>query len=129
MCKPGDKKIIDGVTLTYRADGRWVDNGGTVWAISENSLSADKEVRCGIGFASLPQGDRFTDGCRAHDFAFSNSNFQSYHTRSEADRMLLNHLLLISGNNRVRRLAAHAMYRLTRAVSWLFWDDPKTRWK
>ncbi|MBX9584730.1 MAG: hypothetical protein K2X87_30875 [Gemmataceae bacterium] len=121
------KRSIHGIEITRGPDGLWRDDQGTVYALVDAAASADPVVRAGVGPLSLPADHWSTDGVRAHDFAFSSPTYQRSHARSEADRMLLDHLLLVAGERPGRRAAAYAFYGLSRAFSWLFWEDRATR--
>jgi hypothetical protein len=123
------KKVIHGIEITKGPDGQWRDVNGTVYAVLDPSSSVDDTVRAGVGPLSMPAGHWTADAARAHDFAFGSPEYQRTHTRSRADRMLLDHLLQVAGTDKGRRALAYTFYALSRAFSWAFWENPDTRWK
>lgn len=122
-------RTYHGIELTQGPDGLWRDDMGSVYALQDSSLSGDDTVRAGVGPLSMPEGHWTIPAVRGHDFGFSSPYFQRAYKRSEADRMLLDHLLLVAGGKKGRRLLAYTFYGLSRAFSWLFWECPGTRWK
>ncbi len=123
------KKILGGEIITLGPDGLWRTNDGVVIALPDGTTSSDDVVRCGVGVLSLPVESEWTDGCKAHDNAFENPAFQALNTRSEADKILRRHLLIIAGKNPLKKALAYAMYGVVRLASWAWWENDKTRWK
>lgn len=124
-----ETKTINGITIIKGDDNLWRDAAGTVYALEDPAFSKDDDVRPGVGGLGLPADHWSVDGIRAHDYAFSSPQFQRSYTRSQADRMLLDHMLSISGDSRAKRLTSYAFYGACRLASWIWWDVPETRWK
>lgn len=122
----GDKRIIFGVEVTEGADGLYRDQLGTVYGLTESKGSADETIRCGVGVASLPASNPWTDACRAHDNSYQNPAYQTFHTRGEADAKLEADLKLLS-TSRLRRYLAPVVAGLARVFGRFFWENPKTR--
>jgi hypothetical protein len=124
-----EKRIVGGIELRQDGDGRWLDENGTEFVLEDDAAIGDPITRCGVGPLSLPQESEWTDACRAHDFEFGSIRYMETHKRSEADRALLSRMLIIAGDNPAKKAAAYAMYGVSRALGWYWWDVRATRWQ
>lgn len=103
-------------------DGFFRDKDGVIYALAEEDNSIDKKTRLGVGVFSLPECDSLNDAAKAHDFAYSSSVFQEYHTRKEADNILKNQLFLLAGNNPIKKAKAYIIYKISRLFGSFFWE-------
>ena len=77
--------------IELKADekGLWRDKHGTVFALADQS-SADPFDRCGVAPFVLPVTiPSLEDGCKPHDYMYSSTAFQLFHTMHEANLEML----------------------------------------
>lgn len=69
------------------------------------------------------------DACRLHDKFYTEGSFaQGHFTRKQVDDLFLAQCLELSkkGDYRfAKRVASYAMYGVTRALGWLWWEGKK----
>lgn len=109
------------VELSQGIDGLFRSKEGTIFALREAGASVDEVDRCGIGLLSLPADSILTDACRAHDYMYSSTAYQAFHTREEADNELarLAHLL---GSH-----TGPVLKLISRILGGWFWENDATR--
>lgn len=76
------------VTLVRGEDDLWRDSLGTVFALRDDTGTADIVTRCGVGLFSLSPKHPLTAACQPHDYMYSSPAFQKFHSRWEADKYL-----------------------------------------
>lgn len=86
-------------------------------------LPEDKECRCGYWILSTSKEDSFTPACEFHDRAYEDGSWhQKNLTRREVDKLFLDQMLLLAGNNTKKIIKAYAFYHIVRKFGWLFWE-------
>ena len=105
-------------------DGFYRDATGTIYALRDDEDVADVIDRCGIGWASLPVRNPLNPGCRVHDYAYTSSAYQAFHTRKEADEYLRR---LIAETPSKWSVLAWPFYWLSRIFGGKYWENKKTR--
>jgi hypothetical protein len=109
--------------LTQGTDRLWRSKEGTIFAFRERLGSVDDVDRCGIGIFSLSKRDPLTDACRPHDYMYSSTAYQAFHTRAEADAELWRLAELVDGSSwKVWLLGA-----IPPIFGGAFWENSKTR--
>jgi len=107
-------------------DGLWRSMDGTIWGFTEDTAVVDPVSRCGVGIFSLAAEHELTSGCQPHDYAYSSPAYQLFHTRKEADEMLLNNINLI-GKSKWYSVFAKPFYYFSRWFGGKYWENNKTR--
>lgn len=130
---PGDEFLVYAskarwIKLTLTKDRRLLDKRGTEYACEDTMLMRDEARRTGVGPLSLPEGHWSEKATGSHDFQTSSSAYMRTHTRSEAEDQLEYRLNRLA-NTRSRKIQARILSTISRALSWLFWDNKSTRWK
>lgn len=112
-------------------DNLWRTEDGTVIALANTVNSIDKVDRCGIRFLSLSENHPFTDACRVHDYMFTSDAFQMFHYRHEADAWLQAQFDTVAEEKKSGWLKFQAAIGgfLSKNLSWLFWENDKTKWR
>lgn len=108
-------------TITKCTDGLWRDADGTIYGLTDDENSVDIVIRCGVGWASLLEDSKYTDACKAHDYAYTSPAYQLFHTREEADEMLRKHTSLLGSN-----LLGRVFHLVSRLLGKKYWENKKT---
>lgn len=110
------------IPIHKHTDQQWRDSSGTIYALEEASNMVDPVSRCGVGVLSLSTDSKYTPGCAPHDYAYSSTTYQLYHTFEEANDMLRRNITIL-GNaflGRVFQLVAGLFGKR-------FWENKETR--
>lgn len=103
-------------------DNQWRDEFGCIYALADFENMVDLKNVCGVGIFSLPEGHPANEICAIHDFKYSSTTYQLYHTRREADEELERDL---------NKIGYPIFGRIARFVSRIFgkrfWENDKTR--
>lgn len=100
------------------------DKDGTPYAYAD--AGGDPVIRCGVGMLSFPVGSPLTEACAPHDFKYSSTVFQFYHSRAEADADLLRDLEKVSAGT-AYRVFAKPFYYLARWFGGQYWENNKNK--
>ncbi len=127
ICEPTDEvKYFHANRTTWKitkfTDGLWRDALGCVYALADKENSVDDVSRCGVGIFSLPANHPANDGCRAHDYKYSSTAYQLYHSRKEADLALEQDLRLLGYST-----LGIIFKRLSRYFGAKYWERKETR--
>lgn len=117
-------KIIE---LHQGQDGFWRDWDNTIYAFSDDSMSTDPVVRCGVGIFSLPADSPLTDACRPDDFMYSSKVFQFFHTRQEALDWLENNLKIVSKKKWYHFFVPELFKTFAKWFGGKYWENKETR--
>lgn len=109
------------VQLSLGDDGLYRDDGGTVFALRDDS-TADPVDRCGVYPAVLPFKIPIDKDCAVHDFMYSSKAYQLFHTREEADAELRD---LIASDPSLWRFVAWPFWFLARVFGGKYWENKK----
>lgn len=120
------ERKLRGRIIRQYIDGRWFDEHGNEYGLSDTELSMDIKIRLGVGPFSLNDDHPLNDGAIAHDYAYSSRAYQRSNPRSRADDRLEQQLLELS-TNRFQRVTGFVLSRIARLFGGLFWENDDTR--
>lgn len=90
------------------------------------TLSHDPNDVCGYWFLSTGTKEQLIDACSWHDKAYTEGSFHQVKlSRKEVDQWFYNQMLLIAGDNKLRRLKAKAFYIVARIFGGLLWEGKR----
>lgn len=114
-------------------DSFWRDSEGCIYAEADLE-AADYVDRCGIGLISLSENHPANRACKPHDFKYSSSVYQEFHTRKEADEDLERDIELLAegdpstaGDNKWWSILGKPFKAISRILGGNFWENGKTR--
>lgn len=90
------------------------------------TLANDPNDVCGYWFISTGTNEQMLDSCVWHDKAYTEGSWaQANLSRKEVDQWFYQQMLLIAGDNTLRRLKAKAFYVVARGLGWLLWEGKR----
>lgn len=113
------------IELTYCADGLWYDEDGTAYALRKEEGSLDDIDRPGIYPFVMPIKSPLDNGCAVHDYLYECPAYQLFHTRKEADEVMLS-LVKQSTRGSVWSVLTYPFYYITRLLGWFAWENNDT---
>lgn len=89
-------------------------------------LPHDDQDVCGYWFLNSGTQEQLRSACRWHDTAYTEGSFHQVKlSRKEVDQWFYNQMLLIAGDNTLRRIKAKAFYVVARLFGGLLWEGKK----
>lgn len=90
------------------------------------TLKSDPNDVCGYWFLSTGTKEKLISACEWHDKSYVEGSWQQANlSRYEVDKWFLTQMLEVAGNNKLRRIKAHAFYYAARVFGGLLWEGKK----